>query len=170
MSGEKTDMELGLATLFFQQLLSIFNKKTRDYSNSFHNFDESTVIITKNLGSQIIKKRNTDEEKIYYCTDWIARVSAIYGVTTPSFEFRPDEENGGSNGFYSPKKNLICLQKKISLVTLLHEFRHCMQHQGHKMIDPDIEEDARAWSMSLFKVAMPKAHATALRKGLVKYK
>jgi len=45
----------------------------------------------------------------------------------------------------------------FSVVTLLHEFRHAMQYRpGIADVRPGSEEDARAWSLSLFRLAAPR--------------
>lgn len=157
-----------LASFFAIELGRRFERKKLDYSNAFKSFHPSTVAIVKNLGPCILKKRNGHDEKMYYSAELINQLSCVYGMTPPRF-FYKEEEGKETNGQYNVKEHSITMINKLSLVTLLHEFRHAMQYNGAKMVDQDKEEDARAWSMSLFKQAMPKSHKRACEKNLVKY-
>ncbi|RSK43112.1 hypothetical protein [Bacillus canaveralius] len=78
--------------------------------------------------------------------------------------------NQTGGGFYEPWMTRITFFKKLSLVTLLQEFMHHMQNQMDlKLYRKDIEEDARAWSVSLFKAATPKAFMNAVNKGILHF-
>jgi hypothetical protein len=65
-----------------------------------------------------------------------------------------------------------CIQMtSISLVSLLHEFRHHIQNVTNTNNESDEvrEEDARAWSCSLFNVADPAKFENAMSKGILKF-
>lgn len=138
------------------------------YSNVFKNIDSRVVDATAKLvKAGLWKKDLPKQHKILICSEWVETVSALYKIDAPIFRFDESEvmykQTGG--GYYEPAMKRITLFKKFSLTTLLHEFRHHMQIQKAgelKMYKYDIEEDARAWSMSLFRAATPKAHAKAV--------
>ena len=145
------------------------------YSDVFKNIDVRTVEATKKLVKAGIWKKDLPEHhKVLICNDWLKTVSEVYGIKVPAFRFDESEvmyrQTGG--GYYEPAYGRITLFKKFSLTTLLHEFRHHMQLQkagNLTMYRYDIEEDARAWSMSLFKAATPKAHARAASRRIVHF-
>jgi hypothetical protein len=117
----------------------------------------------------------TEQEKYHLCWEWVARMADIYNVPRPSFSFdssRSSYESTGG-GLYSPGRNgkpgRITLFYKFSFVTLAHEFRHHLQHHGFKMVSRDVEVDARAWSVSLLRLARPAAYRRATKKGLLHF-
>ena len=165
---KKMKQEEILARFFAIELTKAFMaKKKLDYSNAFKTFNSSAVAIVRNLGPCILSKRHSHDQKMYYSQELLNQLSCVYGITPPYFFYK--ETKGETNGQYDSRDHSITMINKLSLVTLLHEFRHAMQHKGAKMIDQDKEEDARAWSMSLFKKALPKSHKRACEKNLVKY-
>lgn len=164
----KEEMQRLLATYFSEILFQTLKEKEWHYSEAIKTFNVSAVAIVKNIGPCILSKRNSHDEKMYYSQELIQQLSAVYGFTPPTLYYQ--ETGRDTNGFYKPTEHSITFVNKISFVTLLHEFRHAMQYNGAKMIDRDKEVDARAWSMSLFKKALPKYHKIAIEKNLVKYK
>jgi hypothetical protein len=54
--------------------------------------------------------------------------------------------------------------RKFSAITLLHEFRHHLQHEGviQERIDDDDENDAQAWSLAIYNFVFKK-NSTAPR-------
>jgi hypothetical protein len=68
---------------------------------------------------------------------------------------------------YYPSEETIGLPKG-SLVSFLHEFRHHMQK--HRLqANPDIEEDARGWSISMFAEAEPDYFRAAWEDGRIMF-
>lgn len=143
------------------------------YSTAFKNIDKRTIKATKKLiKSGLWKKDLSTEHKVKICNEWLETVSEIYGIEVPKFRFDESEamymKTGG--GCYEPFEKRITLFKKFSLVTLLHEFRHHMQYElDLSLFRRNHEEDARAWSISLFKAAAPKSYKNAVEKGLLHF-
>ena len=69
-----------------------------------------------------------------------------------------------TDGFYNSEENSINLNKKLSLITFLHEFKHFLQIITHK---ENSEEIARGYSISLFYKSSPRHFERALRKGFI---
>lgn len=143
------------------------------YSTAFKNIDKRTIEATKKLvKSGLWKKDLSTDHKVKICNEWLQTVSEIYKIEIPEFRFDPSEilymQTGG--GVYEPWAKRITLFKKFSLVTLLHEFRHHMQYQMDlSLFRKDHEEDARGWSVSLFKAATPKSYKNAVEKWLLHF-
>lgn len=83
---------------------------------------------------------------------WIAEVSVIYRVTPPKL-FK--QSRGAGSGFYRVATNSIHMPFP-SITTLLHEFRHAYQHSHPSRAPDDLEDDARAWSLSLYYRVAPR--------------
>lgn len=143
------------------------------YSTTFTNIETETISATKLLPKGGIWKAATPlEQKIETMKTWLNTVSEIYGIEVPEFRFDTSEimYNQTGGGHYEPHMNRITLFKKFSMVTLIHEFRHHMQHQMDlELYKNDIEEDARGWSVSLFKTACPKSYANSVQKGILHF-
>lgn len=146
------------------------------YSKVFTNIKAAAVEITKDLiKSGIWKSDVSNEDKAIYMGIWVQKMSALYGMETPKFYFiggaegRKEYKRTGG-GCYFPMLNEMYVFKKASLTTLLHEFRHAMQKQkGVKQFRNDAEEDARAWSCSLYRTAAPNSYKRAMEKGLMHF-
>lgn len=138
------------------------------YSDVFKNLDKRAIEATALLPAEGFWKKDLPiDEKISICEKWLKTLSEIYKVNVPDFRFSESESNylrtGG--GVYESRLVRITLYKKISLVTLLHEFRHHLQHQKNiKLYKKDLEEDARAWSLSLYKQALPDSYQNSVDK------
>lgn len=143
------------------------------YSNVYKNIKKETIELTKLLPKQgLWKKDVSKDQKIEAIQNFLLKVSEIYNIEVPKFKFIESDfyyrATGG--GTYTPSSKEITLYNKFSLVTLLHEFRHHMQHEGlEKLYKDDLEEDARAWSVSLFKSACPKSYKNAVEKGILHF-
>ena len=74
-----------------------------------------------------------------------------------------DPEHAMGSGFYNQETNHIELPH-YSVVTLLHEFKHAMQHLTNQ---PQNEEVARGWSLSLFYKAAPKHFKRAVERAII---
>lgn len=70
------------------------------------------------------------------------------------------------HGFYNQLTNEIHMSYP-SIITLLHEFRHAMQHQRCAGDWRDAEDDARGWSLSLYYLAAPRTLERLVREGRV---
>jgi hypothetical protein len=89
---------------------------------------------------------------------WLTYVSEMYQITLPTLAIVSPEECY-ENGCYIHEANTIKLLK-VSVVTLFHEFKHCMDVQKNR----DANEDkARGWSMSLFNAVNPRLCDKAIR-------
>lgn len=144
------------------------------YSMVFTNIHPKVVEATKELiKSGIWNKDMRKEDKALYMGLWVQKVAKIYGFSeVPKFYFVDDknEYRRTGGGCYFPSFNEIYVFHKPSLVTLLHEFRHAMQFQLNvKKFRDDEEEDARAWSLSLFRKAAPKSYKRAVEKGILHF-
>lgn len=83
---------------------------------------------------------------------WLKTVSKVYDIPTPTLS---KQERGFGIGCYHPASNSIHMPYP-SIVTLLHEFRHAFQHSHPSRMVDDIEDDARAWSLSLYYRVAPR--------------
>lgn len=105
---------------------------------------------------------------------WLNAASRVYGIPKPTLRFTNAAEACG-HGCYVPALNEIRLPY-ASITTLLHEFRHAMQHHGFDMVesrfDPEHdrhEEDARAWSLSLYHTVRPGLFRRMIENGRIMY-
>ena len=144
------------------------------YSKVFNNIKPEVVDATRDLiKSGIWKQEISKQDKAIMMGIWVQKVSEIYGFDeVPKFYFvdDKDEYNRTGGGCYFPKLNEMYVFYKPSLTTLLHEFRHAMQAKLNvRMFRNDAEEDARAWSISLFRKVAPKSYKKAVERGLLHY-
>jgi hypothetical protein len=132
-------------------------------------FNANTIELTEELVKHIWS--GTNQEKFIHVKHWIKEMSEKNGIIVPHVRLlegnlgdRMYEITGG--GEYLPEFNTIVLYKKISLVTLLHEFAHHMEAYVGKAPD---EEFARGWSVSLFYIVAPDRYARAVENGTLKF-
>ena len=114
-------------------------------------------------------------------TDWVTKGQAwldiaadIYDLPAITLSHTTADEAAGS-GCFVPSRSEIRMAK-ASVVTLFHEFRHAIQHHQPDELwyrvdetAPPIEDDARAWSLSLFHQVRPQLLASAVEAGRVFY-
>lgn len=103
---------------------------------------------------------------------WLNLVSEHYNMEVPAVVHNP---HAGA-GYYLGLVNEIHMSKP-SIITLLHEFRHAMQAQGKAgpSFRPDlpedarggVEDDARAWSLSLYYAVAPRTLKRLVTEGRV---
>jgi hypothetical protein len=170
-----------------QDVLRMFYEMVCDapldnYSDVYKHFKPEIVTITRKYGALIIKRRFDNDEKLVYAREWLDAAAKIYNIPVPILSFITADINRNNysmssisshpiNGCYDQINHEITLYEKISLVTLTHEFRHAMQYNVPDIkIFKGIEHDARAWSCSLFKQSLPKAHTRAIKNNLLKFK
>lgn len=136
------------------------------YHKRFARFHPRTLEATDALFSAR-PSRLTEEERDQAFRTWVKQASEVYGMEEPTFHWDVAADGGGG-GFYRPSDHSITMSPNHpSVTTLLHEFRHALQHQqkGPGMVDEDVEVDARAWSLSLYYQVRPRLFAKLVREG-----
>lgn len=100
---------------------------------------------------------------------WVQETAAGYQMNPPAVIW--DEiavHNGG--GMYDSEDHAMHLARP-SVVTTLHEFRHAMQAlevgEEPTVGTTDIEDDARAWSLSLYFNTAPETFGRLVRAGRI---
>jgi len=126
----------------------------------FTDISNRTLKIVKKYVKKKGLWRVTEEEGFVLLREMIKEISVVYGFSVPRLDLSNHEH-------YINSLEQIGLPK-VSLVSALHEFRHHMQKKGRKRYD-DIEVDARAWSISVFKLALPYDFDSAWRRGMIWY-
>lgn len=87
-----------------------------------------------------------------------------YEIEPPMF--RVDTSN---YNHYQPSNKLIVCEN-TSVISMLHELRHHLQHvAGKQYPNMTIEEDARAWSLRVFSRACPKSFEKSVKAGKVNH-
>jgi hypothetical protein len=134
---------------------------TRPYHKRFRNIDQRTIRATRDL---VVAKpwRLSLREQREVAQQFVDRLSRIYGITPPVVSIVPPVF--GVYGMYSTPANAITLEDRLSIVTLLHEFRHAIQPDAEH---DEREDDARAWSLSVFAKAAPRRFAAMVRRGRI---
>lgn len=159
------------------------------YSEVF-DLNNGIVLSTKRLIKGGILNSNVPiEDRAIAMHEWMIEASSIYDVPCPDLilltkEVAENEEEaavfklaysmtGGGVYSHDPDQSImtITMFDKVSITTFLHEFRHHLQATMPeiKVFRGDIEEDARAWSCSLYRAAAPKMYANAVAKGILHY-
>jgi hypothetical protein len=87
-------------------------------------------------------------------------LASVYEMPAPSVEYNDRE-------VYNHISETIGIPRP-SLVSFLHEFRHHMQKYG-RQANPDIEHDARGWSISMFATAEPEYFDRAWKAGRIMF-
>lgn len=141
------------------------------YHKRFRRFNRSTVDATRRL--MLGWGQASQEERTEKMQAWLTDVSLIYELPRPDLTVNASIDN---SGWYSPRGNLIVLPKP-SIVTLLHEFRHAMQAWGRAGAHfrraaraeerGGFEDDARAWSLSLYYLVAPRTFRRLAREGQI---
>lgn len=137
------------------------------YHERFQRLKLDTIMATKALFAHHFY-RLTDEEKQRRFEQWLADVSSIYGLPVPSFKLGSEAEAHGSGVYHIISQQIIL--PKYSIVSLMHEFRHHMQSTLPVRLPSTldaIEDDARAWSLSLFYAAKPRLFEKSVREGKI---
>jgi hypothetical protein len=147
------------------------------YSKVFTKIKPSVIALTTELvKAGIFKKDISMQDKAIMMGLWVKKASEIYGMEAPKFYLiggkdGKDGYRATGGGCYIPSHHEIHIFKKASLTTLLHEFRHAMQFQQNvKKFRNDHEEDARAWSVSLYRLSAPNSYKRAVEKGILHFK
>lgn len=131
------------------------------YHRRFRNHHRKTVDATRRLIHEW--GRVGVEAQWHKSRRWLDEVSAVYEVPTPTLHRQP---HGAGSGYYMISTNSIHMPHP-SIVTLLHEFRHAYQHSRPERMVADVEDDARAWSLSLYYKVAPRTLRRLAREGKV---
>jgi hypothetical protein len=122
------------------------------YSRKYPHIRVEVVMATRELVRAKLW-RSTMDEQGRAIEKWIATVSAAYGMPEPLVRFAPLSVLGAFVPAQGPGGMIV--MDHFSVVTLLHEYRHAMHLAGVAGAIGG-EEDARAWSLSLFRLAAPR--------------
>jgi len=136
----------------------------KPYHTSFSNLKPEILALTDDLFKARPSRLTEDEAKQVF-EKWMSRASEIYSVEPPKFTWDPMATLAGGGEYRSRTKTMA--MSKVSVTTFLHEFRHHLQFEGAPMIDPDIEEDARAWSLSLYYAVRPNLLKKMVQQGRI---
>jgi len=141
------------------------------YHRRFRNFNRRTTDATRRL--MVGWGRGSQAERTAKMGAWLDEVAEIYELPRPELAVNASVND---RGFYSPRSNLIVLPQP-SIVTLLHEFRHAMQYWGKagahfRRSAPSearggLEDDARAWSLSLYYTVAPRTFRRLAASGQI---
>jgi len=138
------------------------------YHTRFEHFHPRTIAATRRL-VKANPWRAPRAEQRRLAQQWIDECAAVYGLQrVPQLTFANQESCG--HGFYVAGHIVL---PYFSLTSLLHEFRHAMQRGGlthlhHRRANRDaLEDDARAWSLSLFYTVAPRRFRTMVMSGRV---
>ena len=135
------------------------------YHKRFNNFNQQTIQATKEL--MLNWGANTQEQNVIKMKKWLEKVAEIYQIQFPMLKI---VQLAGA-GYYRINKNQICMAYP-SIVTLLHEFRHAMQFQNRTRVtgySDKAEDDARAWSLSLYYKVAPRSFRRLVRQNQIMF-
>lgn len=105
--------------------------------------------------------RKEEWEQMNDLKDLTGRICRHYNIVSPTIEI-------GEREVYYPLLKKITLVNSSSIISLLHELRHHIQHEAGKQYKGhDIEEDARAWSLRVFKLACPNSFMKSVKAGRI---
>lgn len=138
--------------------------ETVPYHRRFASFRDETIAHTDALFLARPSRLPADEARAAF-SDWASSVSSAYDVPAPTVEWNASVRSVGG-GRYLPDSAVIHLSH-VSVTTLLHEFRHHLQSHGAPVCAPDVEDDARAWSLSLFHQVRPRLFADLVQQGRI---
>lgn len=135
------------------------------YEDRFRRFDPAVLTATKTLMQGW--GQATIEEKWTRSREWLRDASEIYGIGRPTLR-----HDYVGTGMYVPTLHAVFMEYP-SIMTLLHEFRHARQHLDPRVRvqwgSDQVEDDARAWSMSLYKTVAPRTFERLAREGAILY-
>lgn len=117
--------------------------------------------------SHLLSKKPDEQEDLV--REWAEAICKVYKVTEPVILITPHLPSVKlSKGLYLPAVQTIALDH-MSYVTLFHEFRHHWQHVFPRLHPSKYEDDARAWSLSLFYQARPKLFEKSVLAGKIQH-
>lgn len=133
-------------------------KRQARYHEYFTNLHTQTLAIVKEYVNDGLWRVDKDEG-FDMMDEMVNDIADVYDMPHPRGPIESDHE------WYRPATETIGLPKP-SLVSCLHEFRHHMQYNGKQHYN-DKEDDARGWSVSVFKMALPSHFDSAWRRRLI---
>lgn len=132
-----------------------------EYWLIFDNFKKETIISVKTLRKGW--RNASTSERIEKSKQWLNEISEIYDIPVVTYI----ETSDAGTGYYKPITNSIHMAYP-SIITLMHEFRHTMQHKiGVLQPYNNKEEDAKAWSLSLYHQVAPNTLQKLIKEGRV---
>jgi len=143
-------------------------RAVQPYHLRFRRFDRRTLAATDTLFSARPSRLEVAERGEVF-ERWVYEVSDIYSMERPDVVWDEEADYGGG-GFYAPGNHTITLSpNRPSITTLIHETRHALQtkQKGAPMVSSDVEEDARAWSLSLYYKVRPRLFERLVREGRI---
>ena len=133
----------------------------KDYHLMFTTIKKKAVRCVKTAVSKDkLWRAESDEQAFEIIKKMFTSLSGVYDIPVPRLIRHSSE-------VYMRFNETVGLPHP-SLVSALHEYRHHMQKYGMQA-KRDIEVDARGWSISMFKTALPKSFDKAWRAGRVWY-
>lgn len=140
--------------------------RPRPYHKRFTRFDDATVRATDALFAARPSQLSVEDRDVAF-RGWVSTVSAVYGMDVPAFGWDDDADDAGGGYYRLADHSITMSPNHPSVTTLIHEFRHALQHagKGAPMVSPDIEEDARAWSLSLYFRVRPRLFSRMVTEG-----
>lgn len=131
-----------------------------EYHTMFPDIDERALQAVRYIVREKGLWRVGKDEGFNLLRELYSRLSEVYGFPTPSLV------EAGFEHYYIPGERIGL--PKVSLVSALHEYRHHMQKYGRRRF-PNVEVDARGWSISCFRLALPEEFDRAWREGKIWY-
>ena len=135
------------------------------YHLKFRNINQRTLDATRVMLNGWADADDT--ERWIRMDKWVGKASAIYEMRRPLVGVT----RTAGTGYYRRDTNEIHMAYP-SIVTLIHEFRHAMQAQGKAPVAITenlnaVEDDARAWSLSVYYKVAPRLFRKLVREGKI---
>lgn len=137
------------------------------YHTRFTNFHEATLDATDRLFKSR-PWRGTSAERSEKFVKWLRRASAAYDIPVPRLHVQPLVNDRGVMLMGAYDHDVVVLSD-YSVLTMFHEFRHHMQAHYVAATESDKEDDAVAWSCSLFHTVRPELFREAVMAGRVAF-
>ncbi len=134
-------------------------------ANRFRRIKPAAVVVVRRMVREGRFYRRSGEKKMDMLATLIRDLADVYGVPAPHVHMVDAPLNWLGGGEYDQSTNSIRIGAPYSLMTTLHEFRHMLQFRMMPEPPSDVEDDAQAWSHSLFRLALPRLYRDSLRKG-----
>ena len=135
-------------------------------SNPYYKGVKVARVATRGV-KEIVSKGYYDKDKQTkqrWLLELIKAICDHYDITYPTLNIISNSRN-----YYQVRSETINLNKP-SMVSMLHELRHHIQHKANKQYkDHNEEEDARAWSLRVFKLACPGSFKRSVKAGNIQH-
>lgn len=139
------------------------------YHLRYRNLDHRIIAATQSLLDARTSALPAPQAQAEF-QSWLDTAARIYRVPGVRLRIVPPAHCHGYGQYLAPG---TILMPRYSITTLLHEFRHHLQAHGRPLIArtgdlwQDEEDDARAWSLSLYHAARPQLLARLVRQGKI---